>query len=140
MNKEWYVIKDMEQFVDKTRTIVFNSFGSTDKDNNIYSLSGDIKPEDQQELDAVLSYDESMIIAKGFAKKQVHKKNKKTRYLITDNIFYQIVQSLNNRTISNLLNTLVNKGLVETAFDEQSNDFIFWVNNENSTNEKPETD
>jgi hypothetical protein len=138
MNEEWYVIKDMAEFVDKTRTIVFNSFGSTDNDNDIDSLLGEVKPEDQQEFDAVLSHDESMIIAKGFAKKQVHRKNKQTRYLITDNIFYEIVQSLNDRMISNLLNTLVNKGLVETAFDEQSNDFIFWVKNENK--QKPETD
>jgi hypothetical protein len=38
--------------------------------------------------------------------------------------------------ISNLLNTLVNKGLVETAFDEKSNDFVFWVKNENKTKDK----
>ena len=42
--------------------------------------------------------------------------------------------------ISNMLNTLVNKGLLETAYDNESNDFIFWVKNNETSQEKPETD
>jgi hypothetical protein len=29
--------------------------------------------------------------------------------------------------ISNILNSLVNKGMIETAFDNKSNDFVFWI-------------
>jgi len=46
--------------------------------------------------------------------------------------------------VSNILQGLVQRGIVETAFDDESNDFVFWVkNNEENTeekNEKPETD
>jgi hypothetical protein len=28
---------------------------------------------------------------------------------------------------SNLLNGLVNRGLVETAYDDEAEDFVFWV-------------
>ena len=41
---------------------------------------------------------------------------------------------------SKILNGLVNKGLVETAYDSESNDFIFWVKDDNKKEEKPETD
>ena len=48
--------------------------------------------------------------------------------------------------VSNILNQLVQKGLVESAFDTESNDFIFWVKdndklfkNETET-DLPETD
>ena len=39
--------------------------------------------------------------------------------------------------ISNILSGLVNKGLVDTAYDSQSNDFVFWVKEDDT--KKPET-
>ena len=38
---------------------------------------------------------------------------------------------MNHRMTSNILNNLVNKGLVETGYDGNSNDFIFWIKDEN---------
>jgi len=131
MNEEWYVIKNIEEFVDKTRTLVFNNFGNTENENDIDSLLDTIKPEDQEEFDLVLSHDESMVITKSLAKKQTNKKNQETRYLVSDSVYYEIIQSLNDRMVSNLLNNLVNKGMVETGFDEESNDFIFWLKDDN---------
>jgi len=140
MNEEWYVIKNIEEFVDKTRTLVFNNFGNTENENDIDSLLDTIKPEDQEEFDLVLSHDESMVITKSLAKKQTNKKNQETRYLVSDSVYYEIIQSLNDRMVSNLLNNLVNKGMVETGFDEESNDFIFWLKDDKQNKEKPETD
>jgi hypothetical protein len=40
--------------------------------------------------------------------------------------------------VSNIISGLVQKGLVETAFDEEANDFVFWV--KKNEEEKPETD
>ena len=40
---------------------------------------------------------------------------------------------------SNILNGLVNKGIVETAYDDETNDFVFWIKNENKK-EKRKTD
>jgi DNA-binding HxlR family transcriptional regulator len=136
-NEEWFIINNIDEFVDKTRTLVFNNFGKSDDETDIDSLLNNIKPEDQEEFDRVLSHDESIIIMTNLAKKQKNKKNNKIRYLISDSIFYEIIQSFNDRMISNLLNTLVNKGLVETAFDDKTNDFIFWVkNNENNNTDR----
>jgi hypothetical protein len=44
--------------------------------------------------------------------------------------------------ISNILNSLVNKGILDSAYDSDQNDFIFWVKEEDDTksNQKPETD
>jgi hypothetical protein len=126
MNEEWYIIKDIIEFVDKTRTLIFNNFGS-DKSTDIDILLDEIKPEDQEEFDTVLSHDESLVIVKSLAKKQTNKKNQKIRYLISDSLYYEIIQSLNDRMISNILNSLVNKGMIETAFDNKSNDFVFWI-------------
>jgi Tfp pilus assembly pilus retraction ATPase PilT len=138
MDEEWYVIKNMKDFVNQTRILVFNSFGSTKPENDMDALMDSLKPEDQDELDNILSYDESVVMTKDLAKKQKNKKTKKNRYLITDDIYHNIIKSFNDRMVSNLLNSLVNKGLVETAFDEKTNDFMFWIKDENK--ELPETD
>jgi Tfp pilus assembly pilus retraction ATPase PilT len=138
MNEQWYVIKNMKDFVNQTRILVFNSFGSTKPENDMDALMDSLKPEDQDELDNILSYDESVVMTKDLAKKQKNKKTKKIRYLITDDIYHNIIKSFNDRMVSNLLNSLVNKGLVETAFDEKTNDFMFWIKDENK--ELPETD
>jgi Tfp pilus assembly pilus retraction ATPase PilT len=128
----------MKDFVNQTRILVFNSFGSTKPENDMDALMDSLKPEDQDELDNILSYDESVVMTKDLAKKQKNKKTKKIRYLITDDIYHNIIKSFNDRMVSNLLNSLVNKGLVETAFDEKTNDFMFWIKDENK--ELPETD
>jgi predicted transcriptional regulator len=143
MKKEWYVISNLDSFIDYTRSLVFNSF-SKDNNNNdkepVDSLIDAIKPEEQEELDKVLSHSESSTIIKSLLKKQINKKNKQIRFIITDNILYQIIESLNSRMVSNLLSQLVSKGLIETAFDEKMNDFVFWVNEKLENNKLGDTD
>ena len=51
---------------------------------------------------------------------------------MNDKMFLAIIESLNERMVSNLLNSLVNKGLVETAYDDEDDDFIFWVKEDNN--------
>ncbi|NBT08684.1 MAG: hypothetical protein EBS98_07780, partial [Chitinophagia bacterium] len=53
-----------------------------------------------------------------------------------------ILEELNSRLVSNILNSLVNKGLIESAYDSDTNDFVFWVKNDSKDKqqEKPETD
>ena len=55
-------------------------------------------------------------------------------------MFADIVHKLNDRMVSNIISGLVQKGLVETAFDNEVNDFVFWVKNDENEKEKPETD
>ena len=37
---------------------------------------------------------------------------------------------------ANILNNLVSKGYVDTAFDEEENDFVFWVKEDSQKDEK----
>lgn len=136
--EEWYIISDLKNFIDYTRTLVFNAFG--DEENNqekVDSLIDKVKPNEQKELDTILSYNESEIIVKSLVRKQISKKNQEIRFIITDSILHQIIEELNNRMVSNILNQLASKGLIETAYDENINDFVFWVkdNNIGETNE-----
>ena len=143
MNNEWYIINDLTGFINYSRSLIFDTFATNkeeaaknaEKYNNfIETLSLD----ERQELESVLSFEESSAIVKSMVKSQKNKKTKETRYIVTDQLFISILESLNDRMTSNILNNLVNKGLVETAYDSDANDFIFWVKDENK--EKPETD
>jgi hypothetical protein len=79
-----------------------------------------------------------MVIAKGLMKKQFNKKTKAERYLITDKMYMQLIEDMNDRMVSNVLNNLVNKGLLETGYDAESDDFVFWI--KDNEKEIPETD
>ncbi len=47
--------------------------------------------------------------------------------------FYSIIEDFNARLVSNLLQQLVAKGLIESSYDEEENDFIFWVADDKNT-------
>lgn len=144
MENNWYIVNDLDDFIDHTRILVFNNFGSQITDHPEDQLLLDLTEEQEEELNSILTHEESMVIAKNFVKKQIHKHTKNIRYVISDDIFMDIVSSLNDRLISNLIHSLVRKGFLETAFDTDANDFVFWVkkheNHTNTDEEKPETD
>jgi hypothetical protein len=83
-----------------------------------------------------LSHKEALLIIKELVKKQKNRKTNQIRYTINDSIFADIIYRLNDRMVSNIVSGLVQKGLIETAFDDETNDFVFWIKEE----EKPETD
>lgn len=132
-NEDWFVIKDLEGFIYHTRVITFNSYGkrneNQENDTTIHDML-DISVQDKEELDDILSYDEAATIIKSMLKKQKSKKTKELRYLLNDELYIDIVQSLGDRMTSNILQNLVKKGLVETGYDSESNDFIFWIKDE----------
>lgn len=143
MNNEWFVIKNLVDFINSSRELVFKNFGSADQ--NPTDILSDLSITDQEELDKVLSYAESISIAKSFMKKQKNKKTLETRFIINEDSYLSILTALNDRLVSNLLNELVNKGMVETAFDAEANDFIFWIKDDNKQDiknklQQPETD
>ncbi len=138
--KEWFVIKNLEDFTDKARSIVFNNFGVWDDASTIDIMIDTVKDEEQAELDKVLSHKESVLIIKNIAKKQKNKTTKKNRYVINEDLFVEIVESLNNRMISNILQSLVSKGLIESSYDSDINDFVFWVKEHEEKKDKPQTD
>lgn len=130
---QWYVIEDLNSFTDKLRIMIFNKFGTLEEEDksSIDYLIDEIAEEDKEELDKILSYQESLNIIKDLARKQTNKKDKeKFRYILDDKIFNNILYSLNDRMVSNILLGLVNKGIVETSYDSEANDFVFWIKNE----------
>jgi CRISPR/Cas system CMR subunit Cmr4 (Cas7 group RAMP superfamily) len=137
---EWFIVPNIKEFTDKARAIVYNNFGSWHNKADEDVFIDDVKDNEKEEFDKVLSFQESLVIVKENLKKERHKITKKTRYILNDDMFAQIVNKLNERMVSNIISGLVQKGLVESAFDEQANDFIFWVKNDTEENEKPETD
>ena len=139
INEEWFIINDIDDLTNSVRALVFNNFGKStepevqDKEDDVVNnLLFELDPNDQKELDSVLSYSESLIIVKQHIKKQIHKKTDKIRYIMNSDMFLKIIKSLNDRMVSNLLNSLVNRGLVETAYDDEDDDFIFWVKEDNN--------
>lgn len=142
-NEQWFLIKDFDDFVDHARSLVFKFFGVANEmaDDPLSSSLAMLTKEELSEMDETLTRDESAIIIKNHARKQINKKTKETRYCLNDNVLQIIIEDLNSRMVSNILNVLVNKGVLDSAFDTDQNDFIFWVKDEDDSkqNQKPET-
>lgn len=142
MSKRWYLIKDFDSFVDHARSLVFKFFGTMNDEINdplseTLSVLNDMEAE---ELDKVLSHDESALIIRNHTKISINPKTKVESFKITDEILYKVLEELNSRLVSNILAQLVNKNILETAFDNEKNDFVFWIKNEPDNNKKPKTD
>lgn len=136
---EWFVVPNIDEFTLKARSIVYANFGSWENNDNYDILIDSLEEKDQEELDKVLSQQESLVIIIENLRKEKNKRTNKTRYVLNDQIFADIIAKLNERMVSNIISNLVQKGLVETAFDSEANDFVFWVKNTDEK-EKPETD
>jgi hypothetical protein len=142
MKYDEYIIDDIEEFALSSRRLVFNGFGQGEVDDSQDLIDLMKKPEEEEsikELDEILTQDESLVIIKNLATKQKHKTKNIYRYIINEKIFSQIIEALNTRMVSNILSSLTNKGLIESAYDEKIDDFVFWVKEENE-DEKAETD
>ena len=141
-----YKIDNKERFLEASRVLTYNLFdtngsiGINGVDFNKDSLS----KEEQEELDTILSFRETEIISQDFLKQS---KNHEGIFLITEKKYLQFLDTLNSRMVSNILSVMSSKGLLETAFSEEDNDFVFWVKDnpkdldkDNEKIQKPETD
>jgi hypothetical protein len=124
-----YEIKDIEEFTQSARRLVFAGFGKSVEEtkDEFTNMLQQLSKEEEQEMDNVLSQKESILIVESFAEKQTNKKTKRQRFLVNEKIFTAILEALNSRLVSNILSNLVHKGLIESAYDEKLNDFVFWV-------------
>jgi sugar-specific transcriptional regulator TrmB len=142
-NNSWFIIDDFDGFVDSSRSLVFKFFGENDesltKELGLSSVS--LSKEELKELNQTLTFDESAAIIKNKAKKQINKKTKEIKYCINDKLLMEIIEDLNSRLVSNILSSLVSKGILDSAFDSDQNDFVFWIKEpldkeENENNDK----
>lgn len=129
---EYYVIQNLTKFVNSSRKIVFTAFGVSDESfqDDLFKEIDDLAKEELEEMEEVLSLKESMAIAKSYVHFQVNKKTKKQRMVLKGSDFNEFIEALNARLVSNLLMSLVKKGIIETAYDPEENDFIFWTKDE----------
>lgn len=131
-NGDWLEISDLNIFTDYVRNVVYSNFIDTEAEQDDYNeidlikTLTDLSPEEKEELENVLNQQECLNIVKATSKKIRHKKTKQIKYLVNDQILYDIVQNINQRMVSNIISNLVKKGFLESAFDEEKNDFIFW--------------
>jgi uncharacterized protein YjgD (DUF1641 family) len=119
----WHYIDDIETFLDQIRNVSFDKFLEVNKtvdDEFTNKLS-----ENTGEIDLTISISEVENIAMPFLKK------KNGKYKISDKILQTIIEKINSRMISNSLNKLVSDGIVESAFDSELNDFVFWLKEDN---------
>lgn len=134
----WFIIEDFDSFVNSLREIVFKSFGEKDNDKEqdiIETMISDMSDAERQEMNETLSFDECSIIVKSKAQKRKNKKQA-IRYCINDNILMEIIEEINSRLISNILSSLVSKGMLDSAFDSDQNDFVFWIPDNDNRNKK----
>jgi hypothetical protein len=135
-----FVIDDITKFIESTRVLVFDAFGKT-KDYTLDDLSillSDLADEEVEELNQMLTQDECVIMSKDFIKTRINKKTKNKTYTIDTKTYMEMIECFNSRMVSNMINNLVNRGLLETAYDTECNDFVFWVK-EKDSDDKTET-
>jgi hypothetical protein len=128
-SNQWYSINDISLFVESSRVLVYSAFGENHSELDELNINiSSLDKEEKTELDECLPQQECMLIAKDFL---VPSKNCKISK-ISEKKYKAFIDSLNARMVSNMLNKLSHDGFLESAFDEESNDFIFWVKeNEN---------
>ena len=118
-----YVMKDPTQFIDQIRRLVFAGFGTEDLDDDELQLL--VLSINEKEMDNTISLNECKIIAMEYLKPK--KIRKKSTYVLTEQGFTDLVEAINARLVSNILTELVDEGKLESAWDSEANDFIFWV-------------
>lgn len=137
-----YEIKDLDEFVESARRVVFGGFGKSVEEtkDDFTEMLDKLSNEEENEMNEVLGQQEALLVVKSIVKTQTNKKTKAIRYVINEKIFQDVLDALNARLVSNILSNLTKKGLIESAYDEKLNDFVFWVkDDENKKNKKPKT-
>lgn len=136
---KWYDIVDLEKFVEASRVLIYNNFGLiSDESTTIDMMMESLSTEEQKEIEECLPQSEALLIAKDFVQTLRSRKTKKTVYKISEKSYFEYLEMLNSRLVSNMLHSLTNKGILESAYDDKANDFIFWVkdNEEQNDNKK----
>ncbi len=123
-------IVNLDKLINFSRKVVYANLGEeyTDvSDAGFLELVENMPEEQLEEMNSILSLSEARAIFKPFVRQQRHKKTLNIKISILESDYDTILRQLSERMISNIVRNLVNRGLVESAFDEEKNDFVFWV-------------
>ena len=91
-----------------------------------------LSQDEMEEMENVLDKNECASIIKEDCKKIRNKRTQEVKYIMNDTILYDMIDHVNQRMISNIISKLVKQGLLETAFDTEKNEFIFWKAEDNN--------
>jgi len=109
-----YKVKNIKKFVNKLKKISCDNFMKIND-----SINDEISEEIRKikDFDSIINEEEIKNIAIPFINRN------KT---ISESSLIKIIEDINNRIISNSISKLVSNGCLESAYDEEENDFIFW--------------
>lgn len=124
---EWLEISNIKKFTNYIRTMVFVGFVEDNPTEDITKCFQELSAKEKKELDDVLGIKECLVIVKSLSKRARNKKTKEIKYLLNNAGLNKIIEEINQRLVSNIIQVLVSKGVLETAFDAEKNDFVFWV-------------
>ena len=106
--KDLFVINDIVNFVNYSRSLIFYAFGKSEEECNtsdtddVLSQAYNLSNEEKEELESVLSFDESFLIIKNLVKQQKNKHTNKVRFVLTGDCYKEILVALNERMTSNI--------------------------------------
>ena len=130
---EWLEIENINKLINFSRKLIYNNFDEKTAqmtDDDFFDKVDSFTESEQQELDIVLPFKESKIIIKEFLKKRKNKQTQEIRIFMKESDYGEYLDRLNHRMVSNLVMEMVKKGVLDSAFDDTMNDFVFWVKND----------
>lgn len=139
MKQGWLEIDNLDKLIDFSRRLIYSNFDPDKRDQEDQTFFNSLSQFNNMEIaemDDILPHKEIKIIFNEFIIKKRHKKTKQIRLFIQEDAYENLLEAINSRFVSNIVQRMVGKGLLETAFDAERNDFIFWVNK----NEKDQKD
>ena len=127
MSEGWLELSNIDKLIDFSRKLIYYNFDEDTADmsdenflRKIEKMSDRVEPELEQLL--------PFIEIKSMFMEQVVE-----RYgvpCMSEDSYDQLLVDINQRMISNIVLGLVKKGVLDTAFDSDKNDFVFWVKNQ----------
>ena len=132
--EEWLEIVNLDKLVDFSRKVIFYNFDESNDDLNDQDFMDKIEKIEHtecEELEKLLPKDEVKAIFSDLVVKKRNKNTKKVALFIKEEDYEEVLARLNQRMVSNIVKGLVSRGLVESAFDSEKNDFVFWIKKDN---------
>lgn len=127
-----YHITNLLEFLDASRVWLYTIFGGLNPSESMEVKYIDLKFDEKEEIDKVLNIKEVINIAGQYIKFDEHEGT----WLITEDKYEELLIELNGRMTSNLLASMVSSGILESAYDSEINDFVFWRTDEKDNNEQ----
>jgi hypothetical protein len=115
----WIEIKNINNFLEKIRNKSFELFLEINNDMND-EISKKIE-ENNFCVDDIITEKEVEMIVLPFLK------NNNKKYRFTKKSLDKIIENLNSRIISNSINKLASIDIFEVAYDNDLDDFVFWI-------------